>query len=101
VVSAPPTAPPPPRHAPAQHSRIWELQPHVVRVHPHVVQPLAQELSANVLSQGCHSGRPGYPFPKAGLPVQGERGLRCWRRQGLGHLSAWRRGPEQGKMPEV
>lgn len=99
MVSDPPTGRPPllaPQPHP-MHSRVRELQPHVVRVHPHVVQLLAQEHRAEVLNQGCHPGRAGYPFPKAGLPAQGEGGLGRGRREGQGLLGTWRRGQEQGK----
>ena len=99
MVSGPPTGRPPllAPHPHPLHSRVWELQPHVVCVHPHVVQLLAQEQCAEVLNQGCHPGRAGYPFPKAGLPAQGEGALGCGRREGQGLLGTWRRGREWGK----
>lgn len=101
MVSAPSPRAPLPRPRPAPHSRVRELQPHVVRVCPHVVQLLAGERHADVPRQGGHPSRAGYPFPKAGLPERGELGLGCGRGEGLGLLGAWRRGREGGRMPWV
>ena len=103
MVSGPPTGRPPllAPHPHPLHSRVWELQPHVVCVHPHVVQLLAQEQCAEVLNQGCHPGRAGYPFPKAGLPAQGEGHWGAGGERGRDFWVPGGEGGSGGRMPEV
>lgn len=91
---APP--PPPPRPSTSTHSPVWVLQPHVVRVCPHVVQLLARKCSVDVPSKGGHPSGAGNPFPKAGLSGWGEGGLGPGRGAGPGLLGAWKPGGEGG-----
>lgn len=64
-----------PRPAPL-HSRVWELQAHIVRVGPHMVELVPRELLTDVVGQGCHPCRAGYPGMQAGLP--GMWGTSLW-----------------------
>lgn len=64
MVSVPDLARSLPRPSPPTDSPVRELQPHVMSVSLHVVQLLAQERSADVLSQGSHPGRARHSFPK-------------------------------------